>query len=64
MTRPLSNDLRQRLRAAGDGGLTRRAAAERFGVAPSTAGGGARGMMPAPLFHHFHAAASCGAEVF
>jgi transposase len=37
MTRPLSNDLRQRLVAAVDGGMTRRAAAERFGVAPSTA---------------------------
>jgi transposase len=37
MTRPLSNDLRRRLVAAVDGGMTRRAAAERFGVAPSTA---------------------------
>ena len=37
MTRPLSNDLRRRLVAAVDGGMTRRAAAERFGIAPSTA---------------------------
>ena len=37
MTRPLSNDLRQRLIAAVEGGMTRRGAAERFGVAPSTA---------------------------
>ena len=37
MTRPLSHDLRRRLVAAVDGGMTRRAAAERFGVAPSTA---------------------------
>jgi transposase len=37
MTTPLSNDLRQRLIDAVDGGMTRRAAAERFGVAPSTA---------------------------
>jgi len=37
MTRPLSTDLRQRLVAAVDGGMTRRAAAERFGVSASTA---------------------------
>ena len=37
MTRPLSLDLRERLVAAVDGGLSRRAAAERFGVAVSTA---------------------------
>lgn len=37
MTRPLSNDLRKRLVDAVDGGLSCRAAAERFGVAPSTA---------------------------
>lgn len=37
MTKPLSIDLRQRLVCAVDGGMTRRAAAERFGVAPSTA---------------------------
>lgn len=37
MTRPLSNDLRQRVIAAVDGGMSRRAAAERFGIAPSTA---------------------------
>jgi len=37
MTKPLSLDLRERLIAAVDGGMTRRAAAERFGVAPSTA---------------------------
>lgn len=37
MTRPLSNDLRRRLIDAVLSGLSRRAAAERFGVAPSTA---------------------------
>jgi transposase len=37
MTRPLSNDLRERVVSAVDGGLSRRAAAERFGVAVSTA---------------------------
>ena len=37
MTRPLSNDLRQRLISAVDGGMSRRAAAKRFGVAASTA---------------------------
>jgi transposase len=37
MTKPLSLDLRERLISAVDGGMTRRAAAERFGVAPSTA---------------------------
>jgi transposase len=37
MTKPLSNDLRHRLISAVEGGITRRAAAERFGVAASTA---------------------------
>jgi transposase len=37
MSKPLSNDLRLRLVAAVDGGMSRRAAAERFGVAASTA---------------------------
>lgn len=37
MTKPLSLDLRERLISAVEGGMTRRAAAERFGVAPSTA---------------------------
>ncbi len=37
MTTPLSKDLRNRVIDAVDGGMTRRAAAERFGVAPSTA---------------------------
>lgn len=37
MTRPLSNDLRVRLVAAVGAGLSCRAAAERFGVAASTA---------------------------
>lgn len=37
MTKPLSNDLRKRLVSAVDGGMTRRSAADRFGVAPSTA---------------------------
>ena len=37
MTKPLSNDLRKRLIGAVAEGATRRAAAERFGVAASTA---------------------------
>jgi transposase len=37
MSKPLSNDLRRRLVSAVDGGMTRRAAAERFEVAASTA---------------------------
>jgi transposase len=37
MTRPLSEDLRLRVIAAVDGGLSRRAAAERFGVAVASA---------------------------
>ena len=37
MTRPLSIDLRERLISAVEGGLSRRGAAERFGVAVSTA---------------------------
>ena len=37
MTRPLSNDLRERLVLAVEGGMTRRSAAKRFGVAASTA---------------------------
>lgn len=37
MTRPLSDDLRRRLVAAVDGGMSCRSAAERFGVAASTA---------------------------
>jgi transposase len=37
MVRALSIDLRERVIAAVEGGLSRRAAAERFGVAPSTA---------------------------
>ena len=37
MTKPLSNDLRQRLIGAVDDGISRRAAAERFGVSVSTA---------------------------
>jgi transposase len=37
MTRPLSNDIRERLVWAVDSGLTRRSAARRFGVAASTA---------------------------
>ncbi len=37
MTKPLSTDLRQRLVWAVDGGMTRRMAGERFGVAASTA---------------------------
>ena len=37
MTRPLSIDLLERLVSAVDGGMSRRSAAERFGVAASTA---------------------------
>ena len=38
MTRPLSNDLRRRVvTAVVDGGMLRRGAARRFGIAPSTA---------------------------
>jgi len=37
MTRPLSNDLRERVIDAVEGGMSRRAAAERFGVGVSTA---------------------------
>ncbi len=37
MTRPLSDDLRQRVVGAVAGGMSRRAAAARFGVAVSTA---------------------------
>ena len=37
MTRPLSDDIRQRLVLAVDGGLSRRSAARRFDVAASTA---------------------------
>ena len=37
MAIPLSNDLRDRLVSAVDGGLSRRSAAKHFGVAPSTA---------------------------
>jgi transposase len=37
MTRPLSNDLRRRVVSAVDDGMSRRAAAERFGVAVSSA---------------------------
>ncbi len=37
MTKPLSTDLRERLVAAVDGGMSRRSAARRFGVAASTA---------------------------
>jgi len=37
MTRPLSEDLRSRLIAAVDGGMSRRAAAKRFGVAAASA---------------------------
>lgn len=37
MTRPLSNDLRQRVIRAVEGGLSCRTAAARFGIAPSTA---------------------------
>ena len=37
MTRPLSKDIRKRLISAVEGGMSRRSAARRFGVAPSTA---------------------------
>ncbi len=37
MTRPLSNDLRTRLISAVEGGMSRRSAAKRFGIAASTA---------------------------
>jgi len=37
MTRALSDDLRKRVIEAVEGGLSRRAAAERFGIGPSTA---------------------------
>ena len=37
MTKPLSNDIRERLVSSVDGGLSRRSAARRFGVAASTA---------------------------
>tara|TARA_R110000822_G_scaffold124589_1_gene259044 strand:+ start:106 stop:486 length:381 start_codon:yes stop_codon:yes gene_type:complete len=37
MTKPLSIDLRERLISAVEGGMSRRGAAERFGVAASTA---------------------------
>jgi len=37
MSRPLSSDLRHRVISAADEGMSRRAAAERFGVAASTA---------------------------
>ena len=37
MTKPLSEDLRRRLVLAVDGGMSRRSAARRFGVAASTA---------------------------
>jgi transposase len=37
MTKPLSNDIRERLVSAVEGGLSRRCAAKRFGIAASTA---------------------------
>ena len=37
MTQPLSDDLRRRVVTAVDGGMSRRGAARRFGIAPSTA---------------------------
>ena len=37
MTRPLSNDIRERLVSTVDAGLSRRSAAKRYGVAASTA---------------------------
>jgi transposase len=37
MTRPLSTDIRTRLVSAVEGGITRRSAAKRFGIAASTA---------------------------
>ena len=36
MTRPLSDDLRRRVVRAVDDGMSRRGAAKRFGIAPST----------------------------
>ena len=36
MTQPLSNDLRRRVVVAVDGGMSRRGAARRFGIDPST----------------------------
>lgn len=39
MPKPLSLDLRSRVLAAIDGGLSCRQAAERFGVSPSSLGG-------------------------
>jgi transposase len=37
MARPLSEDLRKRVVRAVDGGMSRRAAAERFGISPASA---------------------------
>ncbi len=37
MTKPLSNDIRERLIQAVEGGMSRRSAAKRYSVAPSTA---------------------------
>jgi transposase len=37
MTRPLSDDIRKRLISAVEGGMSRRSAAKRFGIAASTA---------------------------
>jgi len=37
MAKPLSEDLRMRVIRAVDGGMSRRAAAERFGISPSSA---------------------------
>jgi transposase len=37
MTKSLSKDIRERVVSAVEGGMTRRSAAKRFGVAPSTA---------------------------
>ena len=37
MTKSLSQDIRERVVSAVEGGMTRRSAAKRFGVAPSTA---------------------------
>ena len=37
MTRPLSDDLRRRVVRAVDDGMSRRGAAKRFGIGPSTA---------------------------
>ena len=36
MAQPLSDDLRRRVVAAVDGRMSRRGAAQRFGIAPST----------------------------